>query len=152
MLATATADAPLLQRVRQAYAAAQAEPYRACTLCDHGRAGQCLQGGTPVPVPTARSRHGACGPEAVHMRIGGWDLRWRSPMCPGQPVTEEQLRMAFRQISRPGWPSTLEAALEQPAYRVALYGIARNLHRRGLDRAPVSTGQLPLFNPKDPTP
>lgn len=62
-------------------------------------------------------------------------------------VTDEQLRLAWRHVSRPGWPATLEAALERPAYRVALYGIARNLHRRGLDRAPASTGQLPLFNP-----
>lgn len=68
-------------------------------------------------------------------------------------ITSEQLRLAFRQVSRPGWPSTLEAALEQPAYRVALYGIARNLHRRGLDRATAPTGQLPLFNPsQDITP
>jgi hypothetical protein len=71
-----------------------------------------------------------------------------------QPITDEQLRMAFRQIRRPGWPSTLEEALEQPAYRVALYGIARNLHRRGLDRSTAHAGQLPLplAPTEDPTP
>ncbi len=61
-------------------------------------------------------------------------------------VTPEQLRLAFRQISRPGWPSTLEAALEQPAYRVALHGIARNLGRRGIDSLPAAhVPQLHLF-------
>ncbi|MBN8493423.1 MAG: hypothetical protein J0M00_18600 [Burkholderiales bacterium] len=49
------------------------------------------------------------------------------------PVTDEQLRLAFRQISRPGWPATLEAALEQPVYRTALLGIARNLNRGGIE-------------------
>lgn len=53
------------------------------------------------------------------------------------PVTAEQLRLAFRQVSRPGWPSTLEAALAHPAYRACLHGIARNLNRRGLDRMPA---------------
>jgi hypothetical protein len=71
----AAAEAPLLQRVRHAYAAAQVDAFRACTLCDHGRDGQCLRGTQPQPVGVARSRHGACGPEAVHMRMGGWDLR-----------------------------------------------------------------------------
>lgn len=49
---------------------------------------------------------------------------------PAAPVTEEQLRLAFRQISRPGWPSTLEAALANPVYRVCLHGI-------GIDRVPA---------------
>jgi hypothetical protein len=80
MPATATAEAPLLQHVRQAYAAAQADPYRACTLCDHGpaRSGHpelCALGGQPrMRLSVARGRDGACGPEAKHMRIGGWDL------------------------------------------------------------------------------
>lgn len=60
--------------------------------------------------------------------------------------TAEQLRLAFRQVSRPGWPSTLEAALEHPTYRVCLVGIARNLNRRGMDRVtPAQAPQLPLF-------
>ena len=36
-------------------------------------------------------------------------------------ITAEQLRMAWRHISRPGWPSTLEAALAQPAHHAALH-------------------------------
>lgn len=67
-------------------------------------------------------------------------------MKPAQ-VTDEQLRLAFRQVSRPGWPSTLEAALQHPTYRVCLHGIARNLGRVGLDRVrkhPVEP-ELPLF-------
>lgn len=59
------------------------------------------------------------------------------------PPSAEQLRLAFRHVSRPGWPSTLEAALAQPAYRVCLYGIARNLHRRGIERAVAAGAQQP---------
>jgi 4'-phosphopantetheinyl transferase EntD len=58
-----------------------------------------------------------------------------------QPITDEQLRLAFRQVQRPGWPSTLEAALAHHVYRTCLIGMARNLNRRGIDRAP----QLTLF-------
>lgn len=69
------APAPLLQRVRTAYAAAVSDPYRACALCDHGADSRCLRDGpSGVLVQTERARHGACGPEARHMRIGGWDL------------------------------------------------------------------------------
>ena len=69
-------------------------------------------------------------------------------------ITAEQLRLAWRHISRPGWPPTLEAALERPHYRVCLEGIARNLHRRGIDRvpdaAPAPAPQLALFTPPNP--
>lgn len=75
---------------------------------------------------------------------------------PAADVTAEQLRLAWRQISRPGWPATLEAALELPAYRAALCGIARNLGRRGLDHMPApppapAAPQLPLFPPPTTT-
>lgn len=67
-------------------------------------------------------------------------------MHPAAPVTDEQLRLAWRHISRPGWPPTLEAALAQPTYRVCLLGIARNLGRRGIDRGPSrALPALPLF-------
>lgn len=55
--------------------------YRACTLCDHGpqRCGQpdacALDARQPLPVHVARHRDGPCGPDAAHLRIGGWDLR-----------------------------------------------------------------------------
>jgi hypothetical protein len=65
------------------------------------------------------------------------------------PPTDEQLRLAFRQVSRPGWPSTLEAALHHPVFRTCLVNMARNLNRRGMDRAPVPQApplaDLPLF-------
>lgn len=76
--------------------------------------------------------------------------------APAAPVTDEQLRLAFRQIRQPGWPGTLEAALADHTYRVCLYGIARNLGRVGMDRAPrrQAEPELPLFDPAtgDPAP
>lgn len=76
------------------------------------------------------------------------------------PPTDEQLRLAWRQVSRPGWPATLEQALELPLYRVCLYGIARNLGRapfRARPRpvpTPAALPALPLFDPppEDTTP
>jgi hypothetical protein len=72
------------------------------------------------------------------------------------PVTDEQLRLAFRQVSRPGWPATLEAALEHPLYRTCLHGIARNLGRaplKALPRpAPPPPPELPLFGQPEDTP
>jgi hypothetical protein len=63
------------------------------------------------------------------------------------PPTDEQLRLAWRHISRPGWPPTLEHALQHPVFRVCLYGLARNLNRRGIDRVPPPAApQLPLFD------
>ncbi len=59
---------------------ASADLYRACTLCDHGPsrggpAGSCtLNPRDPVPISLARLRDGICGPEAAHMRVGGWDF------------------------------------------------------------------------------
>lgn len=80
---TPATTAPALQHVQavqRAGAIAQADPYRACTLCDHGprASGQhdtCAMGGHPVQsVQVARAAYGACGPEARHLRIDGWDL------------------------------------------------------------------------------
>lgn len=61
------------------------------------------------------------------------------------PVTDEQLRLAFRQISRPGWPSTLEAALDSHVFRTCLYRIASNLNRRGIDRMPAAPSRQPAL-------
>ena len=72
-----------------------------------------------------------------------------APHPPPAPVTDEQLRLAFRQISRPGWPATLEAALAHPVYRVCLHGIARNLGRAPFKTPPrpaPAAPQLPLFD------
>lgn len=62
-----------------------------------------------------------------------------------QHVTDEQLRLAFRQISRPGWPSTLEAALELHHFRLCLMHIARNLGRVGIDRVPPAPHRQPAL-------
>lgn len=70
---SATAAAPqLMQRVHRAWG--QPDAYRACALCDHGDAGHCRRAWPPTPVATERATGGACGPEARHMRIDGWDL------------------------------------------------------------------------------
>jgi hypothetical protein len=62
------------------------------------------------------------------------------------PPTDEQLRLAFRQIHRPGWPRTLDAVLRHPVYRTCLTGIARNLNRRPA----AQPAPLPLFEGLDP--
>lgn len=43
--------------------------------------------------------------------------------------TLEQLRLAYRHMARPGWPSTLEAALQVHHYRICIVGLARRLGR-----------------------
>ena len=68
------------------------------------------------------------------------------------PVTDEQLRLAFRQISRPGWPTTLEAALEQHHFRLCLTHIARNLGRVGIDRMPPAPNRQPVLPFDEGTP
>lgn len=57
--------------------------------------------------------------------------------------TAEQLRHAWRYVSRPGWPDTLEQALQTQPYRTCLHGIARNLSRarrtaRPTERQPMT--------------
>jgi hypothetical protein len=44
----------------------------------------------------------------------------------------EQRRLAYRQLARPGWPATLDAALQVQHYRIAIDAVARNMARRGL--------------------
>lgn len=43
--------------------------------------------------------------------------------------TEEQLRLAFRQMRRPNWPDTFEAAMQSHTLAVCIRGRARNLAR-----------------------
>jgi hypothetical protein len=43
--------------------------------------------------------------------------------------TLEQLRLAYRHMARPGWPSTLEAALQVHTYRICITGLARRMSR-----------------------
>lgn len=53
-----------------------------------------------------------------------------------KPPTAEQLRLAFRHVSRPGWPATLEAALAHPVYSVCLTAMARQLNRHAFNHQP----------------
>lgn len=50
-------------------------------------------------------------------------------------LTTEQLEMARRHLSRPGWPPTLEAVLADPVRGQCVRGLARSFSRGG-----VSTG------------
>lgn len=51
---------------------------------------------------------------------------------PCTPPTDEQLRLAYRQLSRPHtWPPTVEAALAHPVYGKCLCALARQLNRPG---------------------
>jgi hypothetical protein len=43
--------------------------------------------------------------------------------------TRQQLEMAYRHLARPGWPRTLDAALQVQHYRVCINGLARQLDR-----------------------
>jgi hypothetical protein len=43
--------------------------------------------------------------------------------------TREQLALAFRHMARPGWPSTLDAALQVHHYRICITGLARRMSR-----------------------
>lgn len=69
-------SAAVLLEARTHWLLAQADPLRACTLCDHRHPDPhtqlCLQG-TPQPLSTTRARTGRCGPEAVHLVTNGWD-------------------------------------------------------------------------------
>ena len=57
--------------------------------------------------------------------------------------------MAYRHLARPGWPSTLDAALQCHSYRVAITQVARNLHRAPWQ--PSQPHTLPRL-PAPPTP
>lgn len=46
----------------------------------------------------------------------------------GEP-TLEQLQLAYRHMARPGWPSTLEAALQVHHYRICITQLARHMGR-----------------------
>ncbi len=51
-----------------------------------------------------------------------------APLCK-TPLTDEQLRLAFRELRRPGAPASVEAMLADPSWRIALLGVARNRAR-----------------------
>lgn len=72
---------------------------------------------------------------------------------PLPPVTAEQLALAWRHMRRPAhWPSTLEAALEDPGRRSCITGYARAMARapfRPVGSAPAHRLPRP---PVPPTP
>lgn len=45
------------------------------------------------------------------------------------PVTDEQLRLALRQLWRPGWPDDLAAVLAHPVRGKCVRGMARQISR-----------------------
>lgn len=69
--------------------------------------------------------------------------------APEAPLTDEQLRLAYRQLRRPGWPDTLDAALADPLRAPLIRGLARSLSRVGMDR---SGGAAPVPQPPAPAP
>ena len=87
---------------------------------------------TSTPCPAAQARHGA--PNGL--------------MDPPAPSTE-QLALAYRELWRHGWPTTLDAALQQHHLRVCITGLARNRQRKHLAAWPAHT--LPRL-PAPPTP
>lgn len=71
---------------------------------------------------------------------------------PAAGLTDDQLRLAYRHISRPGWPP-LEQCLHgaDDHWRTCLAGIARNMGRPVWQPAPMATG-MPQGVPVPPTP
>lgn len=43
--------------------------------------------------------------------------------------TRQQLELAYRHMARPGWPSTLDAALQLHHYRICITQLARRMGR-----------------------
>lgn len=56
--------------------------------------------------------------------------------------SDEQLALAYRHLARPGWPTSVQAAMAVHSYATALRNVARNLNR-GAWRPP---GRTPLFS------
>jgi len=66
------------------------------------------------------------------------------------PPTEEQLRLAYRHLYRPGWPTTFEAAMASHTHSICITGRARDLRRASFCNAVPRHG-LPC-GPVPPTP
>lgn len=70
-------------------------------------------------------------------------------VAPVAAPTEEQLRMAYRHLCRPGWPTPFEAAMAKLGYRTAITQVARNMHRQKMTS--FVSHSLPKM-PAPPTP
>lgn len=68
------------------------------------------------------------------------------------PVTEEQLLLAFRHLRRPGWPTTLELALQDPARAGCIQGWARQMNRQRFISSHLGPRSVPTGQPVPPTP
>lgn len=69
------------------------------------------------------------------------------------PITDEQLRLAYRHLARPGWPPTLEATLAHPIRGKCLRSLALCLRRGGhLTRPHYQPPTPPGAPPVPPTP
>jgi hypothetical protein len=67
--------------------------------------------------------------------------------------TRQQQELAYRQLRRPSWPDTLDAALAQRTYEVCINAVARRLSRASAcagARPPV-VGQPGAYVPPTPT-
>lgn len=71
-----------------------------------------------------------------------------------QPLPEpsaEQLQLAYRHLARPGWPTSVEAAMARHSYATALRQVARTLNR-GSWRPPGYTPIMGAHATVPPTP
>lgn len=76
-------------------------------------------------------------------------------MSAPQPLTAEQLSLAYRQLRRPGWPPEADA-LQHAVYGPCIRGLARSLSRRapgdGATRSPIQQRTVGLPVPPEPQP
>lgn len=70
--------------------------------------------------------------------------------APTPEPTLEQYRLAYRQLSRPGWPS-FDACMQDHVRRTCLAGIARNMGRARWSATVIARG-LPQGQPVPATP
>lgn len=66
-------------------------------------------------------------------------------------VTDEQRRLAYRQLRRANWPATFEAAMDDDLYRRLIHGLALRLGRAAWTPAAGHRSRLPQA-PVPPTP
>ena len=66
--------------------------------------------------------------------------------------TREQLLMAWRHMRRPGWPATLDEALQLHHYRICITGLARRMGRPGWTPSSLPLQLMSAGAPVPPTP
>ena len=79
-------------------------------------------------------------------------MQLQPPITNASPdITREQLQLAYRQLARPGWPNSLDSALQVYSYATAIRGLARNLRRACWHAGTGRPHSLPTA-PVPPTP